>query len=221
MGKEVTSKVKGKQVTVKADRDLFARLILLRKVRNTNISYCLRPYLFLSQLRLVVCTKTPSLHWYTTSNHFLRNLQWLKKIKDGSIWIIDGMAMLQQLRASDRPKTFGAFSEWLLKKLISLAKRTKSNQTHFVTDRYPAISIKNTERNRGASIGTQVINISGVRQQLPIHWKKFLGVGVNKENVIEFLFTTWKEQSPSIFKDVKVFLTHKDQCHAFFRRRVK
>ena len=49
LGEEVSKQVKGKQVTLKASRDLFAGLLIISKIRNVNmqevLSYSLGPVL--------------------------------------------------------------------------------------------------------------------------------------------------------------------------------
>ena len=64
----------------------------------------------------------------------------------------------------------------------------------FVTDRYPDISIKNTERNRRTAEGSLLIKITGGNQRRPQQWKKFLAHGKNKSTLIEFLL----ESGPKI-----------------------
>lgn len=60
------------------------------------------------------------------------------------------------------------------------------------------------------------MKICNARQPLPLQWKKFLGVGINKENLVNFIFETWKHVSPGTFKDVKEYITHGEDCHDLY-----
>ena len=61
----------------------------------------------------------------------------------------------------------------------------------------------------------EVVKICTPGQPLPVQWKKFLGVGIG-ENLISFICSSWKQVSPSVFKDVKVYITHKEECYAMY-----
>ena len=85
---------------------------------------------------------------------------------------------------------------------------------HFVTDRYPEVSIKNAERQHRAASGSQKIHISKPDQPIPKQWKKYLAHGYNKENLVNFFFETWKKADVAALKGVIVFFTHGEQCHS-------
>ena len=76
---------------------------------------------------------------------------------------------------------------------------------HFVTDRYPEVSIKNAERQHRAASGSQKIHISKPDQPIPKQWKKYLAHGYNKENLVDFFFETWKKADVAALKGVIVF----------------
>ena len=77
-------------------------------------------------------------------------------IPDGSVWIWDAMALVQQLKPQP---TFGLFAEHVLRTLVQSAKATKSTEVHFVCDRYSNLSVKNAERGRQSEQGYQKIRI--------------------------------------------------------------
>lgn len=85
---------------------------------------------------------------------------------------------------------------------------------HFVTDRYPEVSIKNAERQHRAASGSQKIHISKPDQPIPKQWKKYLAHGYNKENLVNFFFETWKKVDVAVLKGVTVVFTHGEQCHS-------
>ena len=60
--------------------------------------------------------------------------------------IIDAMAMFQSL--SQVPATFEELPPLLLSILISMATRLNATRVDFVVDRYPKVSIKNSERKK-------------------------------------------------------------------------
>ena len=106
--------------------------------------------------------------------------------------LIDGMAFLQQQK--NTTESFGKFAMHSLKNLINLAMYHHVNTVHFVTDTYPEHSIKNCERNRRkGKEDSVIIRIINSEQRIPNQFKKFLSVGKNKENLVEFLFEEWKK----------------------------
>jgi hypothetical protein len=85
-------------------------------------------------------------------------------VPEGSVWVLDGMVMFQQLRNQDIPEKLGDLAIFLLTRIIRVAKQHRSNEIHFVTDRYPEISIKNAERGKRAATGSERINIYSLFQ---------------------------------------------------------
>ena len=122
--------------------------------------------------------------------------------------------MLQQMSPKNMPHTMGQLAEKVLKQLVCLACSNESTVIHFVTDRYPEVSIKNAERQHRAASGSQKIHISKPDQPIPKQWKKYLAHGYNKENLVNFFFETWKKADVAALKGVTVFLTHGEQCHS-------
>ena len=65
--------------------------------------------------------------------------------------MIDAMEVFQL--SPEKWKTYGEFAEALLNSLVKLTQKYNSIQLDFVADRYPALSIKNTKRQRRADKG--------------------------------------------------------------------
>lgn len=63
----------------------------------------------------------------------------VKDSPDGSVYIWDAMALLQQLKPLP---TFGQYADHALRTLVHLAKEMKSTELHFVWDTYNNQSIK-------------------------------------------------------------------------------
>ena len=135
------------------------------------------------------------------------------EIPPGSIWIIDAMAMLQELRQTSLPATFGQLADHVLKQLVDLARSIRSETIHFVVDTYRDVSIKNAERGRRGSSGSLMTKIYGEDQRVPQQWKKFLAVGENKAELIRFFFKTWSSRPSAFLKKVHIFVTRDAECH--------
>ncbi|PIK41754.1 hypothetical protein BSL78_21395 [Apostichopus japonicus] len=110
MRRKRTTKVKGKVIELKSNRNLFARLLLCGTSRNISLEsmlqYCLGP------LPLSLSTHDGTLvkHPKAKLMHHLESCTqdpYLSSIPQDCTWIVDAMAMLQQLKVSTLPATFG------------------------------------------------------------------------------------------------------------------
>uniref|UniRef100_UPI00358FFA87 uncharacterized protein n=1 Tax=Myxine glutinosa TaxID=7769 RepID=UPI00358FFA87 len=218
MSKSVKRRVHGKDVSLKADRNLLARLVVIGRYRNINLqellTYSLGPLplpLANSQGSLVKTNKANLLHALESQPE--------KPLAEtpiiGGVYVVGGMAMIQQLNVNKVPsqRTFLNISLAILRRLVKMAKANRSQEIHFVTDTYRQVSIKNAERAKGAENGSQLMRIHG--QALPQQWKKFLSNGENKELLVEYLDETWTKVPTSELRGVKVFLAHGKMCHSF------
>ncbi|XP_041466296.1 uncharacterized protein LOC121416845 [Lytechinus variegatus] len=216
MSKSSTTKVKGKEITIKADRSLFQRLVIIAGARKLDIqnmmTYNLGPLpLALATVdgSLTKTTKASLLHAIESS---VEPAPLVEGIPLNSVWVIDGMAMLQEIPQKAVPSTFGELSRYVIQQLVRLAHSARSDTIHFVVDTYRSISIKAAERGRRAASGSQLTKIYGMEQKVPNQWKKFLSSSQNKEALIRFLFQTWQE-NPNLLQDVKVIMAHDESCH--------
>lgn len=217
MSKKSNHHVHGKDITLEADRNLLARLVVIGRIRNINLqellSYSLGPLplsLANSHGSLVKTNKANLLH--ALESH--ANNPIVENPIVGGIYIVDGMSLIHQLNLNklQGEKTFLNLALVILKSLVNRAKSNHSKEIHFVTDTYQQISIKNIERDKRAATSSQ-IRIHG--QLLPQQWKKFLSNRENKKSLIEFLDETWSNVSTSELRGVKVFLAHNKKCHSF------
>ena len=100
--------------------------------------------------------------------------------------------------------------------VIKLAQDCRAKRLDFVADRYPALSIKNTERARRATQGVQRVHIYGQDQKIPKQWKKFLSSGENKESLLKFFIKHWTSYRSQQFGSVSVLCaTSKDKCYIY------
>ena len=125
------------------------------------------------------------------------------------------MAMLQTMKYI--PQTFGELAEKILQLIVNCAKGFDVARVDFVSDRYPAVSIKNLERNKRAVSGVTQIRIGGPNQKVPRQFKKFLSLGGNKESLVEFIFkhlcTMRLEEN---LCDLSLYFSHGQKCHRFY-----
>ncbi|XP_030848031.1 uncharacterized protein LOC115918836 [Strongylocentrotus purpuratus] len=208
--------IKGREVVLKSARELLARLIIIGRVRKVDqrkmLSYSLSTYppaICKEDGCLVKNNKAALLHQ-------LENLPESSPTVDRlleSVWIVDGMALLQGLIPSRMPATMGQLAKKILKDVVYLARSSSSDQVHFVTDTYPPVSIKGAERKRRAASGSQRIKITNQDQPVPKQWKKFLANGFNKQHFAKFLYESWSACGEDEFKGVDVYLAHSEECH--------
>ncbi|KAJ8033832.1 hypothetical protein HOLleu_24196 [Holothuria leucospilota] len=82
-----------------------------------------------------------------------------------SVWIIDGMALLQQIKYRGVTLT-GLLADHLLRTLLPSDRSNGSKFVHFVTDSYMNNSIKNAERVK-SSCGVELMKIYANEQKCP------------------------------------------------------
>ena len=75
---------------------------------------------------------------------------YMENLGDGNALVMVAMAVLQVL--TGKWKTFGEFADATFAYLVKLAGHWKATRLHFVADRYPELSIKNTERARRGNV---------------------------------------------------------------------
>ena len=75
----------------------------------------------------------------------------VKAVPVNSALMIDGIALLQSLK--NIPAMLEELAKKVLDKVISSAMSHKSTRVDFVTDTYPVVSIKGTERTRRTDSG--------------------------------------------------------------------
>ena len=97
--------------------------------------------------------------------------------------VVDGNALFHAV--VKLPRTFGEFARTVFNHL------PKSVPVHFVTDSYHTQSIKEGERRRRGSAGTHVIG--GGQTKLPSDFKKFLHSSENKKQLISFILREWQQ----------------------------
>ncbi|KAL2104338.1 hypothetical protein ACEWY4_001206 [Coilia grayii] len=209
------TKHKGREIALKADCDLFARLIVIGMSRKINMSemltYSLGPLpaaLAYFDGSIMKTNKAKLLHFLEGAAHPPATVD---SIPRGSTWVWDGMALVQTMKPQP---TFGMFADSILRMMVSVATATSSKVVHFVPDTYRTVSIKNAERDRRAVKGRQVLKIYAEDQKIPKQWSQFLACGENKDNLLEFFYTRWCKSAGYLMEDLTIIVGHGGECHA-------
>ena len=181
--------VKGKDVIVRADRNFFARMLVVAQSRAMDLR---RVFQFsLGPLPWSLATPDGQLAKTTKStllNLLEKDVAPQEEVPANAAWVVDAMALLQSI--SSPPRTFADLAETVFT-MATTSFRTHGPRVDFVVDRYPDISIKAAERSKRAKSGSLAVNITHRTQKCPSQWKKFLSVGHNKTTLVQFLLREW------------------------------
>ena len=206
-------KVNEKAATIRAERGMFAKLLVIREKRDTVsmkelISYSLGPIpwsLALPDGGLVKTVKSRLLYALEA------NVPHLETLPEGTTFIFDGMVILQQLNTSHLD-TFGDISDFIFKRI----SRGNATSIYFVTDQYLEHSVKEMERRQRGSCGVLHIKLERRDQKTPKQFKKYLADPKNKIELVKFLLNDWSH--PKRFRDRirnrVIYVTVEDKCFA-------
>ena len=111
----------------------------------------------------------------------------ISALADNCASVVDGMVIIRQMDVS-KMSTFGDFSKCILERVLKMGT---GQSIYFVTDQYKKNSVKGYDRSRRALSDVMKYKIERREQKLPKHFKKFLGGGENKEELVKFLCKDW------------------------------
>ena len=132
----------------------------------------------------------------------------LAEVPTNSTLIYDGMCVIQQLPSG--LDTFGTISDFVLRRIT----RNNASDAMFITDQYFETSIKGEERERRASTGQIRITASRCDQPAPKQFKKYLAVGANKTELLEFLVKDWTHpRHAPVLREKTIYFTLKDEAY--------
>ena len=181
------SLVAGRHSIVQNQCNLFARLTVAAQTRSFDMKNVLSyelgvfPYSLATVDGCLVKTAKSKL-----LPLLLKDAALLPSVPGQYATVVDAMAMLQTTVPTG--DTFGSLAKQLL---LSLLRTVQPNaRLDFVSDQYPANSIKGQERNKRGRAGALLVHISGPTTKLP-SWKKFMLESTNKEAIIRFLASCW------------------------------
>lgn len=212
MTKAKAVKVSGREVIVRADSHLFARMLVVAQTREM-------------ELKEVLTYELGPMPWSlaTVDGGLVKTAKakLLALLEDGvapaeqippnAAWMIDAMAVLQGI--STAPPTFADLAKVVFDVTTSAPFQQGSLRVDFVVDRYPAVSIKTAERSARARGGVLITRIFSRKQRCPTQWRKYLASGVNKEDLSEFLVLEWRRPEYAARLNGRVFyVTHGIKC---------
>lgn len=203
--------VRGKEVIVRADRDLFGRMLVVAQTRALN-------------LRDVLCYELGPVPWSISSVHgtlaktakcklleiIEKDVPPAERVPVDAAWMMDAMALLQSIASA--PDKFCDLAEKVFH--VSTAPFTSgTKRVDFVVDQYPDTSIKGEERKQRAKQGMLRVRISHRLQKCPTQWKKYLSVDENKVELAQFLAKEWsRPEYASRLQHRYFFVSHGTTC---------
>ena len=178
--------VNGKDVVIRADHAFFARLLVIREKRGVSIKELLQ----YSVGPIASSLATPEGNNFKSVKSKLQNalkekMSLVDSVPQNCVRVFDRMCFVQQLPSG--LKIFGCLSDFILTRITN----NPSSNIFFTTDQYWDASIKSCERNRRATSGSIRVTASRRDRKLPKQFKKYLFVGVNKQELIDFLLDDW------------------------------
>lgn len=208
--KDKLCKVGPKDIILKADRNLFAHMIIIAQSRQLQMQEVLGHSL--GPVPWALSTPDGSLRKTSKAALALELQKYVapaENIPRESVCLIDGMALVQRLKGNH--KTFAEVAETLLS--FVLIEGEHSPRIDVVFDVYLEQSIKNLERTRrGATEGTIFRHITpghSVQQ-----WRKFLACPFNKESLIQVVVEEWKHaKNREKIAGKDVYVTVKEKCY--------
>ena len=198
-----------KEIVLKANRALFAQMIVIAEARQLSMQEVLSHPL--GPLPWALATPDGSLK-KTAKSSLAKELQdgapAVENVPPQSACIIDGMALVQRIKGDQ--KTFREVADMLL--TMVLREGASSARIDAVFDVYRKISIKNVEmEKRGAEMGNEYRSIR------PDHrvqqWRRFLSSPENKQQLIHFIVDEWqKERCRVKLAGKKLYATAGEEC---------
>ncbi|CAB4012350.1 Hypothetical predicted protein [Paramuricea clavata] len=190
--------VKELNLTLKADRDIFARLLVICGKREISLSdvfaFSLGPIPWSLATLDGSLTKTVKSKLLNAIENDVDDAT-VSALPDECVRVYDGMIIIQQL-PSVCLATFGDISEYVLKRITSHSSKV----IYMATDHYYDCSLKGSERKRRASAGNIRVQINRRDQKPPKQFKKYLSDGSNKVDLVKFLLLDWSD--PERFREV-------------------
>lgn len=206
--KRVTSG--GRDIIIKADRNLFARLLVIGQNRQMNLQEVLAHELGPVPWSLASPDGTMAKTNKAALSKLLENgVEFLQNQPRDSAVIIDSMAMLQTLTRI--PEKFSELADIVINIVFHSAGDAK--RIDVVADQYPCISIKNAERSRRSKHGQISVKITSPEQLCPRQWKKTMSSGESKTNLMHFLAEEWaSDRHAEKIGDRSLYVTHGCDC---------
>ncbi len=218
-------KLGNKELTIRADRSFFCKLVFIAQSRNLDLfevySHELGPIPWAIATPLGTALKPDKAKLMEILE---KDTPVLQQPRQGAAWVIDTFAAVQALKAipvegssaSIKPQTFSGVAESILRTMCDVSI-PQPGRIDVVVDTYAKVSIKRAERDR-RSLGKGVrVQISSGTQKAPNDWSNYLKDEDNKRELPEFLFSEWPankdEKYSKILKNTNLYLCHGELCH--------
>ena len=203
-------KCKGKEIVLKADRNLFGHMIVVAQSREIDMKQVLSHPL--GPIPWALANGDGSLRKTdkaTVMNDTTQNVPVAETIPDQSACIVDAMSIIQKLDGNG--KTFQVLAKSALKMVIREGG-DNSERVDIVFDVYRESSTKDTERvDRGAGSGVSFNNISAGHRLK--QWRSFLSEAHNKTMLIEFIADEWTSNDSKAMIGIKtLYVTCGEKC---------
>ena len=200
---------KGKEIILKADKNLFSMMTIISQSRDLDMKEVLShplgpiPWSLASNDGTLRKTNKAIL-----SNTIGKLSPPAEDTPNNSACIIDAMNLVQKIKG--KHKTFKEVAETLFTRIMT--ERGQSSRVDVVFDVYRDKSIKNTERkNRGDADATQYKNILST-DKIKM-WKQFIKSSQNKANLIRFLCKEWKSiHYRSRLEGIHMYVGYDQEC---------
>ena len=196
-----------KLITVKADRDLFGRLLIVAGVREVNLRDVLS-----YELSAVPCSlahqdgtlrKTVKSVMASLLEENVDSPPRLPATERSIVFVIDAMV---QMHKSAGATTFGDLASKYFAIVTSHLTSTNCSAVHLVLDQYWPASIKAGERNRRGSSDAREVKIVSANTPVPKQWAKFILNPKNKVNLCDFLATHFCQLGQEILQEGKTLI---------------
>ena len=185
-------KSKGKETTIKADRNILQRLVTASKAGcEIDLDRILQHELM--PVPISLAAMNGSLHTGSGGKSRLANELTQDVATPDQVTltgttclVIDGQALVMLLGKPSGITTFGEYADRFVNSVFSMGAKFERIDVTF--DRYQQDSIKTGTRMKCTS-GSRPIRrvIENQHVPLPDNWKSFLSLGANKANLAEFL----------------------------------
>jgi hypothetical protein len=188
---------KQRSVSVKADRDLFRRVIIaLESGREVDVDTLLEHEL--SPVPLSLANLNQKLRYPTNKADLGKILeQGLAQNQppdnlDPTCTILDGMAIVQSLGNRSEAKTFGEWSD-NFQQYVNSQFTESCKRVDIVFDRYQEMSVKEgTRAKRSRDKGKGIKRMVESKDQKIANWERFIALGENNASLANFLHTELK-----------------------------
>lgn len=206
------SKSASSDTIIKADRGLFAKMVVTAKSREMDMEEVLKYPLGPLPWSLATPDGAPAKPAKASLLHLLESeVEPAEYVPASGALVLDGMAIIHSI--SSVPKTFSELAHQVFQLVKSYAHQKQ--RVDLVMDQYPDISIKSPEHTRRGACGSLTMTIQGGNQKCPTQWKKFLCSGANKTQLASFLVNEWQrsEYVPRFAGLGILYVTHGSECH--------